>query len=844
MTAVPSSIGTPSVVDYGLESGLNTQQIIDAELQPYQEPETDLQNEQTTINSNVADYQQINSDLMTLQTDASSLATSSGWNARQATSSDNSVATANAAAGTPAGSLQFVVQQLATASSLVSSGTVASTSQIVDSNPSLLVAQGGALGFASLAAGTGLTLGSHSIEVTQSSEAASTTGTVGLGPQTSGITITTGSNDTVAVNVDGTTYNLTLAASPAGGYSGSTLLTAVQNAISSAGASGVLQAGYDANGKLILSTVDQGSSQNLQVTGGDALGTLGLSTMASASTGVDGVVSVDGTSNTLSTVTPGGPVTLNGPGGAQITGTIEAASSQALANSSLLTSGSITATNVSTGNGSLADIVTNINAAGLGVTASAVQAGPDQYLLQLSSSTTGTDSALSMDLNAFSSSSLGAMNVASAGKNAVVLVGGVGGYALQSQTNSVSGLLPGLSISLLSASADPVTVTVSPDASAATTAVQNVVDDANAVLSDIQTDAGYNAQTKTGGPLMGSAVLQTVTNEIQSIFASVSGSSTLGNALNLGISLSNGQLQFNKSTFEAAYAANPAQVAAMFTQDGTFSPASPSYTGEVSLSFAGDTTQTGTYDVQISQSAAQATDTGAVLASGSVSAAEQLTVTMGTNSAQYSTSNGESLTDVAAGLNAAFASAGMAVSAQIVNGGQQLVLTSDDYGSQSTFTVASTNSGAGSTGLAGTFTGTDVAGTINGVVATGQGQFLNAPSSDPTLAGLSVQVTTPNISSLTDLGSLTYQPGIAQSLSTLATAMSDPTKGEITQTVQNMQSQSTGLNSQIAFYANIVSQEQKMLLNQYANLEETIGTLKNQGSALTAELSQISANGA
>ncbi len=326
MTAVPSSIGTPSVVDYGLESGLNTQQIIDAELQPYQEPETDLQNEQTTINSNVADYQQINSDLMTLQTDASSLATSSGWNARQATSSDNSVATANAAAGTPAGSLQFVVQQLATSSSLVSSGTVASTSQIVDSNPSLLVAQGGALGFASLAAGTGLTLGSHSIEVTQSSEAASTTGTVGLGSQTSGITITTGSNDTVAVNVDGTTYNLTLAASPAGGYSGSTLLTAVQNAISSAGASGVLQAGYDANGKLILSTVDQGSSQNLQVTGGDALGTLGLSTMASASTGVDGVVSVDGTSNTLSTVTPGGPITLNGAGGAQITGTIEAGS--------------------------------------------------------------------------------------------------------------------------------------------------------------------------------------------------------------------------------------------------------------------------------------------------------------------------------------------------------------------------------------------------------------------------------------------------------------------------------------------------------------------------------------
>jgi flagellar hook-associated protein 2 len=184
-----------------------------------------------------------------------------------------------------------------------------------------------------------------------------------------------------------------------------------------------------------------------------------------------------------------------------------------------------------------------------------------------------------------------------------------------------------------------VTVTVSPDASAATTAVQNVVDDANTVLSDIQTDAGYNAQTKTGGPLMGSAVLQTVTNEIQSIFASNSGSSTLGNALNIGLSLSNGQVQFDKTTFQTAYAANPAQVAAMFTQDGTFAPSSPTYTGEVSLSFAGDTTRApGAYDVQVSQSATQATDAGATLASGSVSGAEQLTVSMGTGSAEYSTS--------------------------------------------------------------------------------------------------------------------------------------------------------------------------------------------------------------
>ena len=75
--------------------------------------------------------------------------------------------------------------------------------------------------------------------------------------------------------------------------------------------------------------------------------------------------------------------------------------------------------------------------------ASAVQTGPDQFLLQLSSSTTGTDSDLSVDINAFASSSLGALNVASAGKNAEILVGGAGGYTFQSQTNTFTGLLPG-----------------------------------------------------------------------------------------------------------------------------------------------------------------------------------------------------------------------------------------------------------------------------------------------------------------------------------------------------------------------------------------------------------------
>lgn len=833
----------PTIADYGLESGLNTQAIIQAELQPYQAPETNLQNEQSTINSNVSDYQQINADILALQTDATALALPSGWQNQQATSSDSTVATATAQSGTPSGSIQFVVKQLATAGVLVSGGSVASTSQIVDSQPGFLIAAGGAgLGFASLTGGTGLALGNHTLDVTQSSQAAATTGTVDLSSPTGGVTVTTGSNDTLDVTVDGTAYNLTLAASPTGGYSGSGLLAAVQSAITAAGAGGALQAGYDASGNLVLATVDQGSSQTLQVTGGSALATLGLSTMAAASTGVDGVVEFDGTSTTLSTVTPGGSATLTGSSGEQVTAGFVPSSALDQVDSSLLSAGSATVDNVSTGNGSLAAIVANINAADLGVTASAVQTGTNQYVLQLNATQTGSGSTPTVDTQAFASSSLGALRVSSAGQNAEVQVGGSGGYTVQSQTDTLSGLLPGLSVNLVSASANPVTITVSPDANAAASAVANLVSDANTALADIQKYAGYNAQTKTGGPLMGSAVLQTLTNQIQSTIASIAGTSTLGNSQNIGITLSNGTIAFNQTAFTAAYDANPQQVAALFTQGGTFAPANPAYAGQVSLTYAGNGTKTGTYDVQISQSASQASALGSVLASGSVSTAEQLTVAMGSATATYSTTAGQTLAAVAAGLNTAFASAGLQISAQVVDNGQQLQLTSDDYGSAASFTVSSSASGTGTTGLTGTFSGTDVAGTINGVTATGNGQFLTAPPGDATLAGLSLQVTTTGVSSTTDLGSFTYTPGLAQSLATVASAMSDPTSGEITQTIKNMQAQSTGLNTQIQFYASIVSQQQKILMAQYATLEATIGSLKNQSSSLASQLAGLSSS--
>ena len=113
---------------------------------------------------------------------------------------------------------------------------------------------------------------------------------------------------------------------------------------------------------------------------------------------------------------------------------------------------------------------------------------------------------------------------------------------------------------------------------------------------------------------------------------------------------------------------------------------------------------------------------------GAVTTAETLTMSSGGTSANYTTTAGESLDDIVTGLNQAFAAQNLAMNASVVNGA--LVLNSMAYGSASSFTVTSTASGAGTTGLASatgtpqTFTGTDVQGTINGQAATGTGQLL------------------------------------------------------------------------------------------------------------------------
>src|SRR5439155_9953595 len=185
------------------------------------------------------------------------------------------------------------------------------------------------------------------------------------------VVVTAGVNDTLAVNVGGVAKNYTIAA---GTYSATQLATAVQTA-----SNGDLHGAVDATGHLALTTVAEGGAASLLIIGGSALTDLGLTGAevgGAASTGTDGIVTVDGSATTITDVRAGQSMAL---AGGVMTATLAGG----------LRVGSITGKTVDTGDGSLTAVINAINNANSGVSATSLQVAPGQYKLEIASTATG-----------------------------------------------------------------------------------------------------------------------------------------------------------------------------------------------------------------------------------------------------------------------------------------------------------------------------------------------------------------------------------------------------------------------------------------------------------------------
>jgi flagellar hook-associated protein 2 len=148
----------------------------------------------------------------------------------------------------------------------------------------------------------------------------------------------------------------------------------------------------------------------------------------------------------------------------------------------------------------------------------------------------------------------------------------VDGQTATNSSNTLSNVLPGLTLNLQSASVGTtVQVGVSLNTSAVSSSLNNFVSAYNTLNSTIQSLQAYGGVGGTNGALFGDPGLQFVEDQVRTITSSVVSSATGGyNSLAmLGVTIdSSGNMSLNSTTLNTALAANPQAVSNVFNSTG------------------------------------------------------------------------------------------------------------------------------------------------------------------------------------------------------------------------------------------------------------------------------------
>lgn len=789
----------------GLGSGLDTNSIIAQLVAIERQRITQVQTRATAQTNALTAYGTLRAKLTELRSAAQVLAKGTDWNALTAASSDEDAVAVTAGSGTFTGSMAFRVTALATAGAIRSANTITGLAARVTTGSAIFVAAGAKqYGFSSLTADDTVATGAHSIVVTQSSGGAVKSGTGALAAST----VIDGSNNSLQLTVNGASSTVNIAS---GTYDRQQLATALQAALDAQGVG--VTATVTAANALKLTTTSEGSAATLRITGGTAITPLLLTTDASNLVGVDGKLTVDGgavqTFGNVTALSAGASITI-AAGAGNIAGVLSGG----------LRTGTINGNQVNVSDGSLSSVVAAINAAKAGVTAAAVQVGTNIYRLQISSTTSGANSDPNIGLAEFDSAVVGSMTTLAQGADAQITVGsGAGQYTVTNSSNTISNLLPGLTLTLKQLTASDVTVTIDRDAEALADKVQKVVDAANALRTEIDKATAYDASTKKASALTGDSTTRRLVSEINiAISSAVPGATPASPGLAGVSSGKDGKYTFDRAKFIDAFNDNPAGMAKVFAQSAS------STNGSVSLVTAGDRALAGTYAISITAAAEQAT----LLSSGLPGVGTTIRAKIGAIEGSYTVQSGDTLATTVAGLNSAFAAVGLSAIALV--DGTNIRVNAAAYGGSTQLSVAWDGTNFVSD------TGVDVAGSINGVAGNGIGQQLTIAATDTTVGGLSILYSGTATGAI---GTLTYTPGLAQRTSSIAFKATDSISGYITSAENARKSQRDLINRQIESMEQRLTSYEDRLKRQFAQLETAMANLQSQQSWLSGQIAQL-----
>jgi flagellar hook-associated protein 2 len=239
-------------------------------------------------------------------------------------------------------------------------------------------------------------------------------------------------------------------------------------------------------------------------------------------------------------------------------GTYATSSTALPATSFTITTGSGSSSTITTdGTETLSDVANEINKDNLGVTASVITDATGSRLAIVANTSGST---ANFTVSGAGLSGLG-FTQAATGANASLTVDGI---AISSASNTVTGVVPGLTLNLLSA--DPgvqVSLGVAPDTSQVTSAINQFVTDYNTVISDLSAQFTFSGSSQ--GVLADDSTVRNLQSAVLNALDYTSGGSTISNLSSLGVTVDDqGKLSVNSSALQSALQNNFSDVQTFF----------------------------------------------------------------------------------------------------------------------------------------------------------------------------------------------------------------------------------------------------------------------------------------
>lgn len=525
--------------------------------------------------------------------------------------------------------------------------------------------------------------------------------------------------------------------------------------------------------------------------------------------------------------------------------------------------GKTTAISINSSNDTLDGVAAAINAeAGLAATASVLNTGSG-FQLVISSDETGATNAIDISVtdtgDGDNTDALGLSQLAfnsttqnltenQAASDAAFLFNGI---AVTRSSNTVDDLIEGLNFTLTGTNAGaPSTIEVERNTDFVIEKVEEFIEAYNSLRTLFVENSQVDPNNPAGaGILVGDAATRTISNQIRSVLSSAIqglGNGSARSLAEIGITTNkdSGNLELNEPRLRTSFTDDPQAVAGIFAEQGRTSDSQISFLG------AGINTAPGTYDISISQLATKGAFTGAAsIAATTLIDTDNDTFSLavdGVNSGAINLTAGSyNQTDLLAEIqtqlnddaNLRAAGVNVLVGYDVSN---QLTFTSSSFGRNSAVNVQAVDTNTSSTlGLAvgQGIDGLDVAGTINGVAATGNGQVLSAATGDKS-SNIRIEVSG---GALGNRGSVTYSEGVGEQLVDLITNFLDA-DGVIT-------SKNDRLNAELELIA--VSRQQldirvqsieERLIREFTAADILVNRLNSTQDFISAQLDAIVAS--